>query len=421
MEKLSLRVHRLRASLPYGNVDEIEKEIISLKDEHGNLSAIVFAQQEITSCINLLATQIDCLTPTLTLGLSTKAALLNNSFSEIRRVVQSCETELIFRKAEDFVGLKYYQEALRQCESILTLAPWHEGTRNLLNVIARTNVPLKTKKQAILQKFQFHYLHSFGQGILSQPHDLHVSQDGTTLFVSDQGDNSVHRFSIIGEYLGRCSISPTKPRGIFSDRNNKIWVCDIEGQRLIGMNLQGEQQTEIYLPNHFEKGCTTTYPCWGTHTNGTTSLILTDHQEQLFVQRNFFVQDIGQNWGAPSLKEIDVPCGIVLHRNTIWVGSRTQGCLYIASKTGKQLKHLKAALPLQLKAFTIVKNEIFLNFGNTLVKTTISGEVIFSVDLAIYFGRLLDLNFGLAVAEENGREILFAPDRYNKCIHAFSV
>ena len=403
-----------------------ENELQAIRSEYDSLSARVLAQRETNSCIEILYQHGACLSPGLTRSVNVKVHSLLNKLSEINTSLNARKRTLTLEKANFLISQGKLGEALGECEKILTTVPWDKDARNVLTTLARkqNSESLRTTIKKDMQKFRFNHLRSFGHRTLSVPHDINVSKDGTTLFVSDHGDNAVHRFDVNGEYLGECDTTLVKPRGIFNGENSMVWICDLEGQRLVGVTQQGRQVAEILLTDQLGKDCLTTYPCWGICHKGQIHLLLSDLHKQKFCHMRVSVDShsIRKGEACIAVDRVGIPCGLGVKDNTIYVGSFTQGCLYFDQRdSGTYAPIMNETVLTRLKSFAIGVEGVFLNFGEAILKTTGNGETVFCANLSTCLGGKVCLNFGLSLLDRKKDNVLFAPDGRNKCIHVFSV
>ena len=418
------RSSRVDASCASKQEEHVEQELKHLRVEYEQLFYSVYAHRDISRIIELQSGTQNGFSQLLRSGLTTKAALLDNSFFTIRRVLHAREIELELMRAKNHLRKGQLQQVVLHCRNVLARAPWNEIARKILGNVA--SEPLFEKLvEVLLTKHGFRYVCSFGLGVLSDPHDLQVSLDGKMLFVSDRGDNAVHKFSVDGDYFGKCDLSLTSLAGMFSDNQNNMWVCDPFGQRLVSVNCNGDQQQEVYLPDRLPDHAETCSPCWGASTDGKTALILSDRNRTKFVLGTVKANcgslpgDNDAVWSVSALDELEVPCGISIRGDRLWLGSRTHGRTYLRSWVTGGLHPLGPDTTPQLKGFACGRTAIFQNHGRTLAKMSLEGVPIFKVELTEYLERVLELNSGVTTTETEEGELLFVPDRYARCIHSF--
>lgn len=420
------RSSRFDASCISKQEEHIEQELWQLRVEYEQLFHRVFTHRDISRIIELQSGTQNGFSQFVRSGHTTKAALIDNSFYAIRRTLHARENELELMRAKKHLRKGQLQQVVLHCRNVLARSPWNEIARKILGNVA--SEPLFEKLvEDLLTNCSFRYVCSFGLGVLSEPHDLQVSLDGKMLFVADRGDNAVHRFSVDGDYLGKCNLSLAGLAGIFSDQQNNMWVCEPDRQRLVLVNCNGEQQQEVYLPDLLPDYAETCSPCWGASADGKTALILSDQKRTKFVLAKVKAncwsvpEDNDAVWSVSALDELDAPCGISICGDMLCLGSRTHGRIYLRSWDAGDLQPLGSYNTSQLKGFARGRTAIFQNHGRTLAKLSLEGVPIFKIELTEYLERVLELNSGVTTTETEEGELLFAPDRYAKCIHAFCL
>jgi hypothetical protein len=334
-------------------------------------------------------------------------------------LIEECGRVLSRRITDTLISIGQVDRALARCVEILSSAPWDDHTHRILSEMSCNDYPDVTlnKIRSCQNTFRMRYLKTIGQGILTEPQSLNISADGEVLFVSDQSQNVVHRFTMDGDHLGICGHSFIKPHGMCNDENNRIWACDYLGQQLIILDRSGKCEKEISLKGFHEWNCPYSICLY----HGNLYILASDLKGCEYSLLKFSIEKLNVV-SCYSARELGTPYGLWCSGGKIFIGSLTRGRVYFFDPCIESFHGLDHDTNVRgLKSFAVAEDSIFFSSARSVVKSTKIGEKIFSSNLDRVIGGNVCLNFGLAVTQSHENIMLVLPDGFNKCVHVFSV
>lgn len=424
LKTINDQLQRQRGDVVDSQVVTVNREKVAKEGHIKTMSSRVLGLSETWKCLEKLDGKNGVAESTMTEGRRLVTNTVVNNFHRATRLQQSIADEQSVKEAEEMLSTESLSlfGTLSTCRNVLSREPWNKEALEILSgIIEAGSKDVSSIGKEVIPNYRFEYLRSIGKGVLWTPHDIHASHDGI-LYVSDHQDNNVHRFSFCGSYIGPCATTFIKPRGIFCGENNDIWVCDLEGKRIVGIDRNGVKVEEIYLPNVMGVSdfC---YPCWGVMVDKKFVLVVTNPDKTQFILFQYDPRSNSGEFDTLSLDENDIPCGLARIGNSLLFGSMRNGRLYnLTTRSLEPIGMKKGSYAHSLKAFAIKDNNVFFNYGSLLTKVTLDGEIVFKVDLESCLGNTCLLNYGIAIWRNTSKgALLFVPDGYAKCLHVFSV
>lgn len=338
-------------------------------------------------------------------------------------LIEECELVLSRRILDSFIACGQVDRALALCGEILSSAPWDDYTHRVLSEMGCGPYPDVILKKIMYCQNTFHlrYLKTVGQGILTEPQSINISADDKILFVSDQAQNVIHRFTMDGDHLGICEHTFTKPHGMCNDDGNRIWACDYLGQHLVLMDRYGQCEKVINMKEVVGGGFRTSYPYSLCIHHRVMYILASDVQGREYSLVKFPLDNLN-DMSCRSTEELGTPYGLWCSNGTIYVGSLARGRVYIFDPCSSSFQALEHELDVsELKSFVVLGDSIYYSSAHSIAKSSKAGGKFFSSHLDRMIGRDVCLTFGLAVTQSHESTWLALPDGLNQCVHVFSV
>lgn len=402
--------------------DILSGELNEIKNKFKKLSEQIHQKKRVHSIIQRMC-QRECVFPyPWKKAIDVKIYSMMKMEEALNSLIDDCERVFNIKAIDKLVRNGHIDNALVELGKILSTSPWDNSVHEIVSAMANDEYPSYVLKQieGYQNNFRLKYLKTVGQGILREPQSMNISSDDKFLFVSDQTQNVVHRFTIEGEYIGVCDSRFHKPHGMCNDNNN-VWICDYLGQRLVLVDIDGRVKQDIGLVKFCDNEYMPSYPYAVCIYHNDVFVLVSDVNGSAYALLRFSQK----NWNEISVfstEMLGIPYGLCCSNDVIYVGSLSQGSVYTFDPHSACFEIVNNEMPVNgLKSFVVSQNSIFYNSGNSIIKSSGSGETIFVANLDAALGKIACLNFGFAVTQSTENIRLAAPDGINKCVHLFSV
>lgn len=423
--KLLTKINAIDISASSSSSDSLETEFSDIEDQYRKLRWATFTKREemkITS--DILNQRYD----------SNHIEKPNNS---LKQATDKIITEIDpFEMQEKMIPFNLKKgnwllrqgridEALDAWEEVLKVNPDNEYIHSKLLEARSGSEATRVRAEELHRKYQFEYIGSFGNNVLRKPLAIITDDYEGTVFVSDHENNKICKFNSDGEFLGSLPFTLNRPKGMFKDDKGYIWVCDFLNSRILSIdkNEHIDQFMEITT------GCNgrqpiPLYPAYGCFSNGRIYLIVmsTNGQKRRIVF--FDLQNPSEIIHINELDTIKRPHSIKIQDNLLYITDMAQGFLFTYDMETKKISRIFKTGPFLYtpRCFAILNNHIFLRSAQYVFKISISGQIIFKVDLSDILDRKSFTLSDFSLIKRNNRYQLFISDISSQaCIHTFYV
>ena len=313
-----------------------------------------------------------------------------------------------------------YDQALQAWKKALTYSPCNQAIHDRLEHIAESN-KYHDKFMHLHRDYCFKYAGSFGHKILKQAGKIISLLPDNTIFVSDHIKNVIHRFDAQGDHTGTIFADLNYPFGLFTDRENNLWICDMKNSRLICCNQDGKILRQINLQSLFQDQSEYIYPLFGCIYHGAIYLRCSNR----FFNKAIMIR---LNLNDESFQVVDacrflhIEDDLKVYDDVLYAHDYHSGILYTYDF---QRDSFEIALTVKPKGgfrhFVKSGTCFFVCLDNNILKFSHSGEMIFSVAVSRALNNQRFMANDIEIVTEDDRGLLLITDDRQKCIHKFII
>jgi len=315
------------------------------------------------------------------------------------------------------------EEALLYCKQLMRTAPGDESTHALLHRMLATHPDYHAQINAVLESFKFRPRWTFGKGRLQRPLDIVTNPANNRIYVTDYHHKAVFSFDAEGTFRGQVAREALDPLGLSLSPAGEILVCDFAGGQLLTVDVQDQTKSRIAttsIPGIKEEF---RHPLFAHETREALHLLVANQAGEK--------KQLVKVWPAdetrPEAKP--VPLGGVTEPNFFIPAA---GGLLVCDKSSGRVmqpaENDRHPAPFfswrknsQTKRLAAASDHLWATIDRMLFKLTLTGELIFQVDLVKIQGRENTWPVGLAAISGRDGTRLYITDTGNACIDVYDI
>ena len=301
---------------------------------------------------------------------------------------------------------------------------WHPTDKDILAVLQNHHSPVEMRLpvREIRARYRFAYQGCFGADKLRNPAYLAHNRLQGDLWVSDFSADRVHRFDLTGVYQGTVPLAVKTPMGLVTADNGNIWICDFGNGRLVATGNQAQCLGELHVQDLADLPTARIGPTLACFRDGELFIVLRERNNEF--GRVIHLREAAQPCGARPLRspQIQMPNAIAVAGGQLYVGDHDPSLLFRYASAQNEFRPLAGLyFPPFFRNLTVTAKAMFASAGNTVMKLSHDGRLLFSANLSEVLGQPNATPAGALAVTIDGCEVLLVCDYRLGCIYRFLI
>lgn len=238
--------------------------------------------------------------------------------------------------------------------------------------------------------------------------DVLVVDDGRSVVVSMPHGRRVHVLDADGTPKNVCAWPGGLPFGLFPAAGRDVHVCDVSGQGLVRMALDGALLDRINLADAAPGGEECLNPYFGAMFGNDVVLRTANPSGDAFRVVRFDPAAPAATWRALNTEGLGPVNHLLAHDGTLYAGEMGTGRIFRYDEALERFLYWRSTgLGGQLYRFSLCNGALFSLSGNCTAMTDARGRLVFATSLARHFGQAGDSAQTVRAHEQNGLTTLY--------------